>query len=56
MSTLPGNSGTCIPMPKGLRDLQRCIDKGTGFYTEKTTCSFVIDTLESEVSQWSTSG
>ena len=36
MSTLPGNSGACIPMPKGLIDLQRCIDKGTSFYTQKT--------------------
>ena len=56
MSTLPGNSGPCIPMPKGLRDSQRCIDKGTSFDTEKPTCPFFIDMLESGVSQWSTSG
>ena len=36
MSTLPGNYCTCIPMSKGLRDLQWCIDKGTSFDTQKT--------------------
>ena len=56
MSTLPGNSGACIPMSKGLRYPYRCIDKGTNFNMQKPTCTFVIDMLESGVSQWSTSG
>jgi hypothetical protein len=56
MSTLPGNTSAFTLLPKGLRYLQRSIDKGTGFYMQKTTCLFVIHMLESGVSQWSKSG
>ena len=44
-------------MPKGLRDLQRCIDKGTSFDTAKNLHAHLSLTCWSQgVSQWSTRG